>query len=120
MARDNLPRAVQDCHNLLVWLIPLLDDFPRSRRFTLGERLEAGLIEILELLVEAAYSKTREPVLVRRYAEDRCVMVHPDDYLLLANLRHWAKKFGHAPCDEDLRDLSQLKGYHDLGKGDDR
>ena len=39
----NVPRAVQACHELLAWLIPLLDKFPRSRRFTLGERLEAGL-----------------------------------------------------------------------------
>jgi len=25
------PRAVQACHELLAWLIPLLDQFPRSR-----------------------------------------------------------------------------------------
>ena len=48
-----------------LWLIPLLDHFPRNRRFTLGERLEAGLIEILELLVEAAYAKTKHQVLRR-------------------------------------------------------
>lgn len=65
MARDPLPKAVQDCHNLLIWLIPLLDNFPRNRRFTLGERLEASLIEILELLVEAAYAKTKRDVLRR-------------------------------------------------------
>lgn len=65
MAQNSLPKAVQDCHNLLIWLIPLLDDFPRNRRFTLGERLEAGLLEILELLVEAAYAKTKRDVLRR-------------------------------------------------------
>jgi len=32
MAKNSLPKAVQDCHNLLTWLIPLLDDFPRNRR----------------------------------------------------------------------------------------
>ncbi len=65
MARHSLPKAVQDCHNLLIWLIPLLDNFPRNRRFTLGERLESGLIEILELLVEAAYAKTKQDILMR-------------------------------------------------------
>lgn len=65
MARSALPKAVQDCHNLLLWLIPLLDNFPRNRRFTLGERLEAGLIEILELLVEAACAKTKHEALRR-------------------------------------------------------
>ena len=46
-------------------MIPLLDNFPRNRRFTLGERLEAGLIEILELLVEAAYARSKQDVLKR-------------------------------------------------------
>lgn len=65
MAKNTLPKAVQDCHNLLIWLIPLLDDFPRNRRFTLGERLEASLIEILELLVEAAYARNKRDILKR-------------------------------------------------------
>ncbi len=47
-------QAVQSCHELLLWLIPQLDKFPRVRRFTLGERIEAGLLEVLELLVESA------------------------------------------------------------------
>ena len=38
LVSDNTPHAVQSCHDLLLWLIPLLDKFPRSRRFTLGER----------------------------------------------------------------------------------
>lgn len=53
------PRAVQACHELLAWLIPLLDQFPRSRRFTLGERLETGLLAVLEALVEAASRQAR-------------------------------------------------------------
>jgi len=73
MVRNTLPKAVQDCHDLLVWLIPLLDNFPRNRRFTLGERLESGLIEILELLVEAAYAKTKRDAL--RRANLRLVVV---------------------------------------------
>ncbi len=56
-ARDAAPRAVQACHDLLVWLIPQLDKFPRVRRFTLGERMETILLEVLELLVEAAFSR---------------------------------------------------------------
>lgn len=58
----SVPQAVQLCHELLLWLIPQLDKFPRSRRFTLGERLEAGLIEVL---VEAAYSRNKEAPLRR-------------------------------------------------------
>ncbi len=55
-----VPQAVQSCHELLLWLIPQLDKFPRVRRFTLGERIEAGLIDVLERLVEAAYSRNKD------------------------------------------------------------
>jgi len=51
---DSTPQAVQACHRLLLWMIPQLDRFPRARRFTVGERLEISLLEVLELLVEAA------------------------------------------------------------------
>ncbi len=61
--RDAVPRAVQACHELLVWLIPQLDLFPRARRFTLGERLETGLLRVLEALVEAAYSREKRAAL---------------------------------------------------------
>ena len=40
----SIPRVVDDCHELLKWLIPQLDKFPRNRRFTLGERIERGMI----------------------------------------------------------------------------
>ena len=36
---DRTPQAVQACHELIGWMIPQLDKFPRLRRFTLGERL---------------------------------------------------------------------------------
>lgn len=59
MSNETLPKAVQDCHNLLLWMIPQLDKFPRLRRFTLGERLEATLLTVLQALVEASYSRNK-------------------------------------------------------------
>jgi len=55
--KDNTPQAVQSCHELIRWLIPQLDKFPKNRRFTLGEKIEVSLIEVLSLLIEASYSK---------------------------------------------------------------
>ena len=63
MSAPKVPQAVQVCHELLLWLIPLLDKFPKNRRFTLGERLESGLLKVLELLVAAAYSKDKVALL---------------------------------------------------------
>lgn len=62
---DTTPQAVQACHDLLLWLIPQLDKFPRLRRFTLGERLETRLLTVLERLIEAAYSKQKKESLAR-------------------------------------------------------
>ncbi|QEP42380.1 diversity-generating retroelement protein Avd [Ectothiorhodospiraceae bacterium BW-2] len=50
------PAAVELCHDLLKWIIPHLGKFPRNQRFTLAERIESGLLDVLEHLVEAAYS----------------------------------------------------------------
>ena len=55
----SVPQAVQSCHELPLWSLPQLDKFPRVRRFTLGECIEGGLLEVLEL-VEAAYSRNKE------------------------------------------------------------
>ena len=41
---DDSPQAVVACHDLLAWMIPQLDKFPRVRRYTLGERIESGLL----------------------------------------------------------------------------
>ena len=54
---DGTPQAVVACHDLLAWIIPQIDKFPRVRRFTLGERIETALLDVLERLLEAAYSR---------------------------------------------------------------
>lgn len=54
MAAPTVPQAVQSCHELLLWLIPQLDKFPRQRRYTLGERIEMGFRKSIRAeLVEA-------------------------------------------------------------------
>lgn len=65
MKTDNTPKAVQDCHDLLLWIIPLPDQIPRNRRFTLGERIESGILQVLELLAEAAYSRGGKAALLQ-------------------------------------------------------
>ena len=57
----NHPKVVQDCHDFLLWLIPLLDHFPRNRCFTLGERLETQMLDVLQLLVETGIAASAAP-----------------------------------------------------------
>ncbi len=53
------PKAVHDCRELLLWIIPQLDKLPRSRRYILGEKLENRLLVVLESLVTAAYAPNK-------------------------------------------------------------
>jgi len=63
--RPAVPQAVQDCHALLAWLVPVLDDFPRARRYGLGDRIESAVLDVLEALIEAAYSRDKAQGLKR-------------------------------------------------------
>lgn len=49
----------------LTWLVPVLETFPRSQRFLLGDRLQTLALRTVEDLVEARYSKAPTPVLRR-------------------------------------------------------
>lgn len=58
-----IPKALQDCHALMAWMVPQIDSFPRARRHSLGARIEEGLLFVLEKLVEATYSQARQSAL---------------------------------------------------------
>ncbi len=61
----SVPKAVQDCRELLLWVIPHLDKLPKNRRYTLGEKLETRILTVLELLVSAAYAPNKRPFLLQ-------------------------------------------------------
>jgi len=61
--KDSTPQAVEICHQLILWIVPQLDKFPRNRRYTLGETMESGLLSVLELLIAAAYQHRKKNLL---------------------------------------------------------
>lgn len=54
-----VPVAVTLCHELLKWILPILDRMPRTRRYGLGARLENALLEVLGRLVAASYTRDK-------------------------------------------------------------
>ena len=46
-------------YDLLKWSIPTLEKFPKSQRFLLGDRIENHILDVLELLIRANYSKDK-------------------------------------------------------------
>lgn len=49
----------------LTWLVPVLEKFPRSQKFLLGDRLQSLALRTVEDLVEATYTKAPGVVLRR-------------------------------------------------------
>ena len=53
-SRGELP-IIQATMDLIQWFVPLLNRLPRDHRFALGDRLVAGLYDLLKGLVAARY-----------------------------------------------------------------
>ena len=53
------PIVIAKIYDLILWTIPHLDKFPRNHKFTIGDRIETLLLDILELLLESAYSREK-------------------------------------------------------------
>ena len=55
--------VVVKTYDFILWLLPHLAKFSRDHRFTLGNRMEEGAQDILELLVEASYTREKRELL---------------------------------------------------------
>ena len=60
---DGMPVAVVKVYDFVLWLLPKVENFPRTHRFTVGDRLSAQGLELLTTLVEAAYSTDKTDLL---------------------------------------------------------
>ena len=68
--------SIQKCHELILWIIPQLDKFPRQRRFTLGDKIEQRLLDVLELLIEATYMHRGKARLLEQVNTQLTVLRH--------------------------------------------
>jgi len=56
-------QAVTKVYDILKWLIPQISRFPRSHKFTLGDRVTNLGLDVLMLLVEANYARNKMELL---------------------------------------------------------
>ena len=59
----DLPVVVQKAYEFSIWLIRKVENFPRSYRFSVGDRLVQGVLDQLLRLVDAAYSRDKFRIL---------------------------------------------------------
>jgi hypothetical protein len=91
--------ALEAMYQLLLWLIPTLEKFPRSQKFLLGDRLQNEALAVLDDLISATYTREREP------------------HLRAANLGLEKMRFG-VRLSKDLRHLD-LKAYEHAARAID-
>jgi hypothetical protein len=62
LVKDNSKRtgaAIEAHYQFLAWLAPTVEKFPRSYKFTIGDRSQATALDALEALIEATYTRDR-------------------------------------------------------------
>jgi hypothetical protein len=63
--RDEPPILLVKWYDVTKWLLERVDSFPKNHRFIFGQRLADRAMNILEVLVEAAYSHRKADLLAR-------------------------------------------------------
>lgn len=53
------PKVITVAYDFVRWAIPHIAKFPRNQRYTLGEKIENKLFDLLNLLIEAQYSREK-------------------------------------------------------------
>ncbi|MCK5541847.1 MAG: diversity-generating retroelement protein Avd [Desulfobacterales bacterium] len=62
---DKNINALTKIYDLLLWIIPILEKFPRSQKFLLADRIETGFLDIQDLIIQAVYSKGKVELLTK-------------------------------------------------------
>ncbi len=62
-SQAELPVVVGKSYDFSLWLIQKVEHFPRSYRFSVGDRLVAAVIDLLLRLVDAAYARDKAAIL---------------------------------------------------------
>jgi len=57
--------VIEKHYKLILWMLPKMKDFPKDQKFLLADRIERILLDILEMLIEANYSKQKREILIK-------------------------------------------------------
>lgn len=94
----------------ITWLVPVLEAFPRSQRFLLGDRLQALALDVVDALIEATYSKAPQASL------RRCNLLLEKQRVLVRvayNLRHLDDTFARLRGRGQHRAIARFESFRD-------
>lgn len=55
--------ALNKLYDLILWIIPVLEKFPRNQQYLIGDRIETMLLDVMELIVQAIYTRNKAQLL---------------------------------------------------------
>ena len=61
--KPEAPVVLVKWYDYAKWVLERVESFPKNQRYVLGQRLSQQVMEVLELLVEAAYSREKRDLL---------------------------------------------------------
>lgn len=62
---NKITPVVEKHYKLILWMMSAMAKFPKDQRFLLADRIEKLLLDILEMLIEAVYSKHKREILIK-------------------------------------------------------
>ena len=67
---------IELCYDFTVWMNERIRRFPRNERYSIGLRVENKLLDFLDTLVEARYTRKRAEILRRAVVQLECLRFH--------------------------------------------
>jgi hypothetical protein len=94
--------AITKLYEFILWIIPKLEKFPRNQKFLIADRIETVLPDVLDLLIEAAYSKKKATPLrsANLKLEQVRYLIRLSKYLKLLSLKSY-----ELCARDDIRDI---------------
>ena len=88
--------ALEAHYRFLLWLVPMVERFPRSQKFLLGDRTQATVLGVLDSLIEATCTRQRGPHLA-------CANLGLEKLRFLMRLAHDLGHPDHRRCEHAAR-----------------
>jgi len=96
--KPEAPVVLVKWYDYAKWVLERVESFPKNQKYVLGQRLSNQAMEVLELLVEAAYSREKLRLLAevnRKMEVVRWTVRMCKDRNLLSASQFFARRF---PC----------------------
>lgn len=59
-------KVISDLYKLIKWILPHISKFPRNYRYTLGDRIEHKLYNLLEFLIKARFAGRDKNIILEK------------------------------------------------------